>query len=57
MTRSEYIIWRAESREQVEKEHPAWNRMQVTKYLNAIEAILEQKGLITREVSICQKQS
>lgn len=48
MSRSEYIIWRAESREQIEKEHPAWTRKQVTAYLNAVEAKLEQMGLLIK---------
>ena len=49
MSRAEYIIWRAESREQIKTEHPNWNDEQVTKYLNAVEDILRDKGYIERE--------
>lgn len=49
MSRAEYIIWRAESREQIEREHPTWNLEQVTGYLDAVEAILERKGLLVKE--------
>ena len=48
MSKSEYIIWRAETKEQIKEEHPAWNDEQVIKYLNAVEAILETKGIIVK---------
>lgn len=51
MQKSEYIIWRAETREQIKEEHPDWNNSQVTKYLNAVEDILIKKGMIVKEES------
>ena len=48
MSKAEYIIWRAESKEQIEREHPEWNNKQVTAYLDAVEAILERKGLLVK---------
>lgn len=44
MTRSEYIIWKCETIEQIKEEHPEWNHEQVVKYFSAVKAILERKG-------------
>ncbi len=49
MSRTEYIIWRAETREQIENEHPDWNAEQVQKYLNVVESILENKGFFGKK--------
>jgi len=49
MSRAEYIIWRVETKEQVKEEHPQWTTQMVNKYVDDIEAILKQKGLMVVE--------
>ena len=41
MKKSEYIIWRVESRIEIEKEHPEWSKSQVAEYLDEIEQQLK----------------
>lgn len=43
MTKSEYIIWKCETIEQIESEHPEWNTNQVNNFFSALEALLEQR--------------
>lgn len=49
MTKAEHIIWRAETRERVEKEHPEWNEQQVSAFVNYIEAVGKEKGFFEDE--------
>lgn len=44
MLKSEYIIWRAETREQIEKDHPDWTKDQVQEFLEKVEASLRKRG-------------
>lgn len=44
MSKSEYIIWKCETEEQIRGQHPNWNNEQVKKYLSAVKAILEKDG-------------
>lgn len=44
MRESEYIIWRAETREQIEKDHPDWTKDQVQEFLEKVEASLRKRG-------------
>ena len=44
MTKSEYIVWKCETLEQIKEEHPGWTEEQVQKYFSAVKAILENKG-------------
>ena len=44
MRKSEYIIWRAETREQIEKDHPDWTKDQVQEFLEKVEASLRKRG-------------
>ena len=46
LTKTEYIIWRAEAREQVKNEFPGYDDEELERYLNAIEDIV--KGKIER---------
>lgn len=39
MKKSEYIIWRCETREEVKKKHPDWKQWQIEQFLNGLEAI------------------
>lgn len=41
MSKSEYIIWRVESRMQIEEDHPEWSKSQIAKYLDEIEQQLK----------------
>lgn len=41
MSKSEYIIWRVESRMQIEEDHPEWSKSQVAEYLDEIEQQLK----------------
>ena len=47
MSKSEYIIWKCETIEQIHEEHPDWNSEQVQKYFSAVKAILEKKGFFS----------
>lgn len=47
MSKSEYIIWKCETIEQIQEEHPDWNSEQVQKYFSAVKAILEKKGFFS----------
>ena len=40
MRESEYIIWKAETREQIEKDHPDWAKDQVQEFLEKVKAKL-----------------
>lgn len=44
MSETERIIWRAETRERVEKNHPEYDDEQVTAFVNHVEAVGETKG-------------
>lgn len=44
MLKSEYIIWKAETREQIEKDHPDWTKDQVQEFLEKVEAGLRKRG-------------
>lgn len=44
MRESEYIIWRVETRMQIEEEHPDWTKDQVEKFLEKVEARLREMG-------------
>lgn len=46
MSDAEYIIWKCETVEQIEKEHPEWGKEQVEKYFSAVELILREKGFL-----------
>ena len=41
MSKSEYIIWRVESRMEIEEEHPEWSKSQIEEYLDKIEQQLK----------------
>lgn len=40
MRKSEYIIWKAETREQIEKNHPDWTKDRVQEFLEKLETML-----------------
>ncbi len=44
MTKSEYIIWKCETLEQIKEEHPEWTEGQVQRHFSAVKAILENRG-------------
>lgn len=44
MRESEYIIWKAETIEQIEKDHPDWTKDQVQEFLEKVEAGLRKRG-------------
>lgn len=44
MRESEYIIWKAETKEQIEKDHPDWTKDQVQEFLEKVEASLRKRG-------------
>lgn len=44
MRESEYIIWKAETRMQIEKDHPDWKKEQVQEFLEKVEAKLRKRG-------------
>lgn len=44
MLKSEYIIWKCETIDQIQSEHPNWTEEQVNKYFEAVKAILEKQG-------------
>lgn len=46
MSKSEYIIWKCETIEQIREEHPEWNEEQVLKYFSAVETKLKRSGLL-----------
>lgn len=43
MTRSEYIIWRCETREQLENDFPSYDAQTIENYLNAVESLVRRK--------------
>jgi hypothetical protein len=43
MSKSEYIVWKCETIEQIQEKHPDWNHEQVQKYFSAVKAILQKK--------------
>ncbi len=45
MSKSEFIIWSCETKEQIREQHPNWNDKQVRKYFSAVKAIFEREGL------------
>ncbi len=49
MSKSEYIIWKCETREQIRSEHPLWESNRVEQYLNAVEKKLIGLGLMKKE--------
>lgn len=49
MSRAEYIIWRFETEEQIQEEHPGWNEDQVKSYTNGVEKKLREIGLLKVE--------
>lgn len=49
MTKSEYIVWRVETIEEIKESHPEWKARQVQDYFERVQKILERKGLITIE--------
>lgn len=46
MSESEYIIWKSDTLEAIQLEHPNWNHKQVTLYFSAIKAKLESSGTV-----------
>ena len=44
MSRSEYIIWKCETLDQIREEHPTWNDNQVYRYFEVVEEKLRKKG-------------
>lgn len=46
MSRSEYIIWRVETEEQIQKQHPDWKEWQVKSYADGVEKKLREKGFL-----------
>lgn len=44
MSKSEYIVWKCETIEQIREEHPDWINEQVQKYFSAVKVVLERKG-------------
>lgn len=49
MSRAEYIIWRVETKMEVEREHPQWTTQMVNDYVNKVEDSLKCQGLMTIE--------
>ena len=49
MTRTEYIIWRAETREELEESYPEFNDQQIENLIRQLELSYKQLGLIEAE--------
>lgn len=46
MSRSEYIVWRVETENQIQEEHPTWKKEQVKKYADKVEKKLRNMGYL-----------
>lgn len=44
MLKSEYIIWKTETMEQIRKDHPDWTEEQVQKFFKKVESSLRKRG-------------
>ena len=44
MSKSEYIVWKCETLEQIRNEHPTWTPKQIETYFRKVESILKAKG-------------
>lgn len=44
MKKSERIIWRVEAEQKTKELYPKWNKKQINRFVNAVEASLEKDG-------------
>lgn len=44
MLKSEYIVWKVETIEQIKRDHPEWNNKQVQLFFSAVKAEFKKRG-------------